>query len=165
MTHERVEKGCPTKVDTLHRILLLDDEPSVLFALKLLMEAVGYSVVDFSDPQAAIAYLKDIQENEASMTAENQLEPPVELFISDLKMPHMNGLKVLEEAKKIAPDLPFVLMSAHAQNHERDQAAALGSFGFLAKPFTPQQLHEVVNAVSLHRKTYLQKSASLKKCG
>ncbi len=119
---------------SLQNILLLDDEPSVLFALKLLMQAVGYKVKDFSSAQQALDYLRSDNESQ--------------LFICDLRMPHMNGLAVLEQAKAIRPDIPFVLMSAHATDEEREQAARLGSHGFLAKPFMPDQLHEMVQRIS-----------------
>ena len=121
----------------LRNILLVDDEPSVLFALKLLMEAVGYRVKDFCSAADALAYLKDDSESE--------------LFICDLRMPKMNGLAVLQEAKRLKPELPFVLMSAHANSEEQERARALGGEGFLAKPFMPDQLHEMVRSIAEKR--------------
>lgn len=109
------------------QIVLLDDEPSVLFALKLLLEAIGYKVADFATPAEAISFLKEGQH--------------CDLFLCDLRMPAMNGLKVLEEAKKIRSELPFLLMSAHATRSEQDQAQSLGACGFIAKPFTPDELN------------------------
>lgn len=115
------------------RILLVDDEPSVLFALKLLLEALGYKPHDFSIATAALDFLKGGND--------------CDLFICDLKMPRMNGLEVLAAVKMIRADLPFVLMSAHATSGEVDMAKQLGAIGFLAKPFTPEQLNEVVNTI------------------
>lgn len=115
------------------RILLLDDEPSVLFALKLLLEALGYKPYDFSVGASALDFLREGGE--------------CDLFISDLKMPRMNGLEVLAEAKKIRPELPFVLMSAHATTSEVEVATQLGALGFLAKPFTPDQLNDLVTRI------------------
>lgn len=112
-------------------ILLIDDEPSVVLALRLLLKAIGFEVADFSDPQAALEYAK----NNAGY----------DLCVCDLRMPNLNGLQVLEEMKKIRPSLPFVLMSAHATDEEAQKAAALGSAGFLSKPFTPDDLKELIN--------------------
>ena len=112
------------------RILLLDDEKSVLFALKLLLEAIGYSVTDFCSPEEAIEFLRG--------------NDTPQLIICDLRMPKLNGIDVLRETKSIRPGLPFVLMSAHAGTDEVNEAKALGAFGFLAKPFTPDQLNELV---------------------
>jgi CheY-like chemotaxis protein len=124
-------------VDTkpIKHILLLDDDPAVLYALKLLMEAIGYAVTDFLQPLEAINYIKNHDD--------------CELFISDLRMPTMNGLRVLEQAKKIRPNLPFVLMSAHATAEDREKANALGCLGFLAKPFSPEDLHRIVRSIQL----------------
>lgn len=112
------------------RILLIDDEPSVLFALKLLLEALGFAVHDYNQPEEAIGFIKN-----------NNLP---DLCICDLKMPKMNGLQVLAEVMNIAPSLPFVLMSAHANLEEVQKAEQLGARGFLAKPFTPEQLKKLV---------------------
>jgi CheY-like chemotaxis protein len=115
------------------KILLIDDEKSVLFALKLLLDALGYEVTDFCFAEEALMSLSSKQD--------------YDLCICDLKMPKLNGIQVLEKAKSMAPSLPFVLMSAHAQNDEIEQAKNLGAHGFLAKPFTPEQLKAVVNEI------------------
>lgn len=128
-----MDNEAASKTHALKNILLVDDEPSVLFALKLLMEAVGYTVRDFSSAADALAHLKDDHQSQ--------------LVICDLRMPKMSGLAVLEEAKRIRPELPFVLMSAHANNDEQARAKELGSEGFLAKPFMPDQLHEMVRSI------------------
>lgn len=112
------------------RIMVLDDENSVLFALKLLIDALGYQAKDFATPDLAFDYLKSGTE--------------ADLFICDLRMPTMSGLEVLAEARKLRPDVPFVLMSAHATNQEAQEAKRLGAYTVLAKPFTPDQLHALV---------------------
>lgn len=112
------------------KILLIDDEKSVLFALKLLLEALGFDVIDFNAADEALVFLT---------TA-----PECDLCICDLKMPKMSGLQVLEQARQLSPHIPFVLMSAHANQEEVGRAKSLGAHGFLAKPFTPEQLKAVV---------------------
>jgi DNA-binding NtrC family response regulator len=54
---------------------------------------------------------------------------------------------VLEEIRRIPSNVPFVLMSAHATPEEVAKAKGLGATGFLAKPFTPDQLKELVATV------------------
>jgi len=114
----------------VEHILLVDDEPSVVFALRLLLQAIGFKVADFSDPYAAIEFIRQGQRTD--------------LCICDLRMPNLDGLQVLEEIRKIKKDLPFVLMSAHATDEEADKAAQLGSSGFLSKPFTPEDLKDLI---------------------
>jgi len=123
------------KIGNIEHIVLLDDDPSVLFALRLLMKAVGYSVTDFSNPLEALNFIKSDQQSQ--------------LFVSDLRMPEMSGLKVLEKARTIRPDLPFVLMSAHATADDQTLAKRLGCFGFLSKPFTPDDLNRVILNIQL----------------
>ena len=118
----------------IKEIVLLDDEASVLFALKLLLEALGFCVHDFSDPNLALEYVGS--------------DKIADLFLCDLKMPKMNGLEVLKRVRELAPQLAFVLMSAHAGRDEIDAAQALGAAGFLAKPFTPDQLRQMVAELS-----------------
>lgn len=115
------------------KILLLDDEPSVLNALRLLLQALGYTVESFPDPILALDFLR--KDSSCSM------------FLCDFRMPKMDGMAVLGESKKIRPELPFILMSAHAADEEIAAAKERGAWGFLAKPFTPDQLHAVVSAV------------------
>jgi CheY-like chemotaxis protein len=125
-------------------ILLLDDEKSVLFALKLLLEALKFGVIDFSVPHEAVEFLRTLDSSSA--------DGRPDLFICDLKMPKMNGLEVLEASRRLAPALPFVLMSAHANQDEVDKAISLGASSFLAKPFSPAQLEELVRSLPLANK-------------
>ena len=116
------------------RILLVDDENSVMFALKLLLGALGFQVDGFTCPEEALSYVKDNWE--------------CDLCICDLRMPGLSGLQVLEQMKKVRPDLLFVLMSAHAGDEEMEKAQALGADGFLSKPFSPDDLHLLIGELS-----------------
>jgi DNA-binding NtrC family response regulator len=115
------------------QILLLDDEPSVLFALKLLLQAFGFTVKDFSAPDQALEFLS------SGGTAD--------VFLCDLRMPKTNGLDVLRRTKTIRPGLQFILMSAHASEEEIAKARELGAFDFLPKPFEPQAAVELLKRV------------------
>lgn len=120
------------KSKKVERLILIDDEGSVLFALKLLLQQVlHFDVRDYGSPLAALDFFRNDEEFGA-------FSP--DLIICDLKMPRVNGLGVLAEAKRLHPNTPFVLMSAHATDQEVAQARSLGAYGFLAKPFTPAQL-------------------------
>ena len=114
-------------------IILIDDETSVLFALKLLLGALGFEVKDYSDPVLA----------SDSFAADTTSQ----LILCDLRMPKIDGLGVLGKARELRPDIPFVLMSAHAGHDEINKAKKMGAFGFLAKPFTPDQLRELIAKV------------------
>jgi len=119
----------------LPKIILIDDEPSVLLALRLLLKALGYEVVDYSDPAKAIEFAST--------------DSTCNVCICDLRMPSMSGLEVLQEMKRVRPGLAFVLMSAHAGNEEIAQGTELGANAFLPKPFTPDDLRGVMISLGL----------------
>lgn len=124
--------NAPTGYTVEHsfEIMLLDDEPSVVAALTLLLKALKFRVKGFTSPIQALEHL-------ASGASVN-------LFLCDLRMPEMNGLQVLERSRATRPDVPFILISAHAGPDEVEQALDLGATGFLAKPFSPDQLREAI---------------------
>ena len=112
-------------------LLLVDDEPAVLSALKLLTQALGYETLPFNAPAAALAAL-----------GSGQITPNG--ILSDLRMPGMDGLALLSIVKKNYPDLPFVLMSGHASEREVAEAKLLGIDAFLGKPFGAHELRDVL---------------------
>jgi DNA-binding NtrC family response regulator len=114
-------------------IVVVDDDPGVLKALTLLLQAFHWTVVPFSSPQQVVEYLKD--------------NPAPDLILSDLRMPAMNGLELLASVRDLMVSVPFVLMSGHATPQEAKEAEELGTSGFLPKPFTPVQLQEMLRAV------------------
>ena len=114
-------------------IVLIDDEPSVLLALKLLLGALGYQVKDFSKPKEAILYLQD--------------GGACDFILSDLRMPEIDGIGVLQETKKSRPELPFILISGHATAEDIKKAQGFGAAGFIGKPFTPDQLSAAIASV------------------
>lgn len=110
----------------IKRILLIDDEKSVALALRLLLDTLGFEAREFSAPREALIFLGGAD--------------PVDLIICDLRMPELNGLEVLTEAKALRPQTPFILMSAHALEPELKRAEIHGADGFLSKPFSPDDL-------------------------
>lgn len=125
----------------IYHILLIDDEKGVVQALSLLLKAVGYNAISYHIPAEALAYLKDQQSKTGS--------PGVDLVLSDLRMPELDGLAVLKEIKQHFPSLPFILMSGHATDEDTRKALALGAAGFLSKPFSPDALNSLVSQIEL----------------
>ena len=120
-----------------NRVLIIDDEPSVLFALKLLLEALGFTVKDFASAFEAAQHLRH--------------ETGYDVILCDLRMPEMDGISLLEHIRKLLPDVPFILISGHAQVEEIERATALGASGFLDKPFTPDQLGSMLDRISARK--------------
>lgn len=106
--------------------MLIDDEPGVIFALKLMLEALNCEVSPFEKGLEAINFLKS--------------ESNFSYILCDLRMPELDGFEVLRLVKEIAPEIPFILISGHATSEDVAIAKGLGSAGFLGKPFTVDQL-------------------------
>lgn len=110
-------------------IVYVDDEPMLCRAFQRVFEEADRPVVTFTDPDTALAYLRD---------------HPVSVIVCDYRMPTMTGLQLLE---RFTGDAPFFLMSGDLE------VASLVKHlprvtGLLAKPFKPEQLLEFVLPIS-----------------
>lgn len=100
-------------------LVLIDDEPAILEILCLLFEK-DFKVYAFSDPVEALTFIK-------------KGESP-DFFISDLVMPKMNGLEFVQEARKICPDLPGIILTGNGNSPLLKQVAMLPLVQFSIKP-------------------------------
>jgi two-component system, NtrC family, response regulator HydG len=111
------------------RILVADDEPSIRFSLVELLEAEGHDVRSAEHAPAALAAL----EGEAA-----------ELVISDLSMPAIDGMQLLEEVSARHPGTLFVLMTAYGDERAAVRALRAGAYDYLPKPFDNEEIRAVV---------------------
>jgi PAS domain S-box-containing protein len=114
----------------LPRLLLVDDESSVLEIMCMFLEA-AFEIVATTDPSSALETLRT--ESFAGV-------------ITDMRMPKISGLDVLKAAKQRSPELPVIIMTGHAKTEaEIAEALALGAAHVIPKPFPPPS--EVLRAV------------------
>jgi response regulator RpfG family c-di-GMP phosphodiesterase len=117
-------------------VLCLDDEPYVLDGLKRFLR-LHYDVTTTTDPDDALAALAADPAN------------PVAVIVSDMRMPQMTGIEVLERAKTVAPDTTRVLLTGDADIHGAVAAINQGHvFRFLLKPCPQQDLKATVGAAA-----------------
>jgi len=102
------------------RVAVVDDEARVAEILAMVLKRSGYDVVTFTDPREAIAALE---------------REPFDLLLTDLKMPHADGIEVLTRARAAQPDLPVILMTAHGTVRTAIDAMKEGAFDYVEKPF------------------------------
>lgn len=113
-------------------VLLVDDEPQVVWVLRFSLEAEGYRIFTAGNGREA---LDEIGEHHPA------------LMVLDLMMPTMDGWTVLEELRKL-PDGErprVVIVSALASARDRSRAAELGAHAYVAKPFDVDELVKVLH--------------------
>ena len=120
--------------DLAHRVLVVDDEPQVVWVLQLALDAEGYEVLTARDGVEALAQI-------------SQGHP--ELMVLDVMMPRMDGWSVMREMSKLTvEERPRVVMvTALASSHDRATAAELGADAYVPKPFDMDQLLGVLHGL------------------
>ncbi len=111
------------------RIAVLDDEARMVGILEMLLRREGYEVLGFGAPAEALAALA---------------EQRFDLLLTDLRMPGLDGLAVLERVRGADPDLPVIVVTAHATVATALRAVRLGAFDFVEKPFDNDALRALV---------------------
>jgi len=122
------------------KIVIIDDEKRMCDSLSALLQGEGYRVLDFQDPSLAIETIKSEK---------------VDLVISDIRMPVMNGLEVLKSVKAIDEGIPVILLTGYASLETAVDAVAQGAYDYLLKPVEFTHLEMVVNRALEHRRTEL----------
>jgi putative PEP-CTERM system response regulator len=119
------------------RILVVDDEPDMVETVARILTRLGHESVTATDGRAALAAL--------------EREQP-DLVLTDLRMPGMDGLEVLKEVKRVIPQAPVVLFTAHATIETAVEAIKAGAFDYITKPFTADQLQVVIERALTQRR-------------
>ena len=114
------------------RVLLIDDQPSILMLVQVLLERTlpGVRVITAKSATDGLHVLQ---------------QEPCDVVLSDVSMPGKDGFYVLKQIRRQWPSLPVVLMSGTLLAHEADIA---GANGFLLKPFNLTQFHATLTAVT-----------------
>jgi two-component system response regulator PilR (NtrC family) len=107
------------------RILIVDDERSMRELLAIVLKREGYDVICAENGRSALALLE---------------REPIDLLISDIKMPDMSGVNVLKAAKQIDQDILAIMITAFASTDTAVEAMRLGACDYLAKPFDVDEL-------------------------
>jgi DNA-binding NtrC family response regulator len=110
-------------------ILVVDNGETIRETLVKILEREGYQVLAAEDGQAALEILK---------------ETPVNVILSDVCMPRMDGNKLLKMAKSIHPDVEVILMTGHGKTEMGLEALRAGAFDFIQKPFTKLALNKTI---------------------
>ena len=126
------------------RILIADDEASLRKVLASSLRKEGYDVVSVKSGEEALEVL---EASEAPDTGE-----PFHLVITDLRMPGIDGMQLLQRIAKRFKDLPVVVLTAHGTVDLAVTALKQGAFDFVTKPYERDDLFAVVKKALEHRK-------------
>ncbi len=125
-------------------ILVVDDDPSVLDSISLLLKKYGYMVISCERPRDVFNALQ---------------EEKIDAVLTDIKMPEITGIELLEKIHTINSDIPVILMTAYADFDITVDAIKKGVFDFIIKPYQPEQIiHSVEKAVKYKRFVEMEKS-------
>lgn len=107
------------------RILVVDDQPSVRYLLEQQLTDAGFTVVAASGAKEALALLE---------------QEPVDLILSDLVMPDVDGLAFLDQARERFGSIPFVVITSHGTVASAVEALKRGAFDYVEKNCLPEEL-------------------------
>jgi len=119
----------PAGADAVARIVVADDDPASLEGLRALLAAWGYEVETAPDGRAALEKVSEVHPS---------------AVITDLVMPTMNGLELLNVLHDEEPALPVILLTAHGNLNNLRDAAQQGAFAYLRKPVDVLKLKTVL---------------------
>ena len=109
----------------MDRILVVDDERKMRHILQLMLEREGFSAEQAENGKEALDMLK---------------RKRFDMVITDLKMPEMGGMSLLEEAKKIDPDFPVLVITAYGTIEDAVEAMRKGAVDYITKPFDEEKI-------------------------
>ncbi len=112
-----------------NQVLIVDDEPNLRKILSAQLTRDGYDVLTAEDGEQGLALLK---------------EHHIDLVISDLKMPKVDGMTLLRKALVEDPELPVILITAHGTIDTAVEALKAGAFDFVTKPFDKDEVRQIV---------------------
>jgi len=120
-------------MDRKVKALVVDDEQIVLDSIRKLLKRDNYEVFDALSVEAAFEILKNNR---------------IDIILTDLMMPEIDGLEFMEMVRKDHPNLPVIMITGYATINTALQATQLGAFDYIAKPFSKKELLGVLQRAS-----------------
>lgn len=113
------------------RVLVIDDEQVVLESVTKILTAENYDVYATMNGGAGISHA---------------ISDPFDIVLTDIRMPFIDGFKVIRDIRRFNPTIPVVIITGYATVKSAVQAMQLGATNYIEKPFTPEQLLHVLNS-------------------
>lgn len=132
-------------------ILIVDDEPFNVDVLEQDVEDLGYNSISARDGEEALAKLK--------VAGSAYAFPGI--ILTDIKMPRMDGLKLMKKVQELDSDLPVILITAHGDIAMAVQAMQDGAYDFIEKPYKHERLCETIQR-AVEKRTLVLENRSLR---
>ena len=110
-------------------ILVIDDEQIVGERLKASLEKDGYALETYTDPVTALDRIK---------------EKVFDVVVTDIRMDNLDGIKVLEEVRKMSHRTKVIIITGYATLEIAREALTKGAFDFIAKPFKLKEIRQAI---------------------
>ncbi len=107
------------------RVLVIDDETAILDTLRILLKREGFDVHTAAGGQKGLAVLSEVRPD---------------FVLTDIRMPGVSGIEILNAARELDPTIPVILMTAQASLNSAIQAVNQGAFHYIQKPFSNDDL-------------------------
>ena len=116
------------------RVMTVDDSATVRQVLRMTLEQEGYEIIEADGGHTAL---------------EKFPEGGVDMLVTDLNMPGMDGIELIKEVRKKpgARFMPIVMLTTETQPEKKAEGKKAGASGWITKPFRPKQLLDVVRMV------------------
>lgn len=126
------------------QLLIIDDESSIIESLTRALHGLGFEILSSTDPKAGLEIVKN---------------SVPQIVITDLKMPGMDGLQVLQQVKEFNPHIQVIVITGHGSIDDAVTSMKKGAYDFIPKPFNKQEIvavvHRAFEKVSLLEENFL----------
>jgi two-component system NtrC family response regulator len=113
----------------IKNILVVDDEENIREIITEFLDTLGYNVISARDGEEALRMCTKYS---------------FDLVITDIRMPKLNGLKLLQMLKQIFPTLPVILMTGYQPSKSQEEAMTTKADAYLLKPFSLSSLRDIL---------------------
>jgi len=125
------------------QILLVDDDPDILHIYSLILERTGFIVTQAKDGEEALKRILEKYEKEESY----------DMLITDIQMPRMNGIDLIQRLQSYTIELPIIVISSMRNERWMQKLLKNGCLEFFVKPVNAQNLVKRIQTTFMHRKS------------